>query len=290
MKNYKYDERDFLLMRKKRTVRSLLTAGILLSLAIIIVIATKFYHKESIASSNTLEAADVNMSKIICFDSSKDDYVYDYSQIKRDFGSVNFVTGSNRLFIKDDALCIKYPSGTSGSSNSGAIINSKIEKSKEYYMEYEIYVDGNGDRFDWNNGGMLSGLAGGKFYSGKEKAISGDGYHAMLVYNNYGYLYPCIYSANDVEVEGSIFNKIGQIKEGVWNRIKMYVQVNDSNKSNGVFRVWLDDKLCYNNEDIRYTTEGTPIDISNLQAYVNESTNGTSHEEFVYIDNFHVYQ
>ena len=72
-----------------------------------------------------------------------------------------------------------------------------------------------------------------------------------------------------------------------WQNVKL----NDVSEANGVFKVWLDDKLCFNNDNIRFITKETDISISNVQAYNNCSTTGkgTAHEEFVYLDNIRVY-
>ena len=50
-------------------------------------------------------------------------------------------------------------------------------------------------------------------------------------------------------------------------------------------------KLCFNYNNIRFITKETDINISNVQAYNNCSTTGkgTTHEEFVYLDNIRVY-
>ena len=71
----------------------------------------------------------------------------------------------------------------------------------------------------------------------------------------------------------------------------MYVKINDKDKSYGIFKVWLDDKLTFNNNSIRYMTGGSRINACNVQAYSNntDTKEGVKHEEFVYMDNIKIY-
>lgn len=288
MNNVAYEKRALVQVETKKANKAM--HKIMAALILVVVTMVCMYIFLSTKGSSKGSASS-NISDVINFNNRSDSLVYKQSDIEKDFGKINFISGENRLFIKEDALCIQYPRGGEGIANSGAQINTKIDSKNEYYMEYEICFDGNEDDFDWQEGGMLSGLAGGQFYNGNEKIIEKDGFHAMLIYNNYGYLYPCVYSANESSVGGNIFQEIGRIKEGAWTKIKMYVKTNDVSESNGVFKVWIDDKLCFNNENIRYSTNNSKISISNIQAYSNATTagKGVGHEEFVYIDNIRVY-
>lgn len=234
------------------------------------------------ASSNS------NFSKVVNFDSSNVEYKYSYDKIKSDFRNVNFVKGLSRLFIKEDSLWIQYPTEKSGVEDSGAMINSEIKSSNEYTLEYEIFFDGCGNPFDYQDGGVLSGLAGGKFYDGSEKEMREEGFHAMLTYNNYGYLYPLVYSTADKNVDGMLFQNIGRINDYTWNKIRMYVRINDKGQDNGIFRVWLNDNLCFNNETITYTNCYQKINISNLCVYNNVTNKMLNSEQFVYIDNYRI--
>ena len=290
MNNYAYEKRALVQVEPKKAIKVKTMYKFMAVLVLIVVAMVCFYIFISTKDSSK-GSANSNISEVIEFNNRSDSYTYGYNAIQQDFGKINFVNGNDRLFIKEDALCVQYPRGGKGISNSGAQINTAIEGKKEYYMEYEMCFDGNESDFDWQDGGMLSGLAGGQFYNGTEQNIEDDGFNAMLMYNNYGYLYPCVYSVNDANVGGDIFQEIGKITEGSWSKVKMYVKLNDISEANGVFKVWLDDKLCFNNDNIRFITKETDINISNVQAYTNCSTTGkgTAHEEFVYLDNIRVY-
>ena len=76
--------------------------------------------------------------------------------------------------------------------------------------------------------------------------------------------------------------------DGITKEYKLDVPFFDENST---VKVWIDDKLCFNNENIRYSTNNSKISISNIQAYSNATTagKGVGHEEFVYIDNVRVY-
>ena len=282
MKNYRdYRNKGVeLVSNKKNNLKFVIFISFCTVSLIAILLTNKTYSKVKASS---------DISSNVNFDTLSDDYNYSYKRIKSDFGDINFVKGNDRLFIKDDALWIKYPLLKSGLNNSGAMINSKIEASKEYNLEYEVYFDGCGNLFDYQDGGILSGLSGGEFYDGNSKKTSEEGFHVMLTYNNYGYIYPLIYSVNDANVGGNIYNEIGKFKENAWNKIKMYVKVNDKDKENGILRVWINDKLCFNNEEIRYTTSDLLIDTNNLCVYNNDSNKVVDHEQFVYIDNYNIY-
>lgn len=288
METYAYEKRALLQSESKRTNRSkkrIVCIG-LAACATVLGLCIFLNHKNSTRSmASSLDSYEIN------FNNQYKDYTYDKTSIESDFGQINFIDGSKRLFIKEDALCIQYPRGGEGINKSGARINAILEGRKEYNLEYEICFDGNGNKFDWQEGGMLSGLAGGQFYDGTGNDIEEDGFHAMLVYNNYGYLYPCIYTVNDAELGGNIYQNIGRAYEGAWLKVKMNVKLNDVGESNGIFKVWLDDKLCYNAENIRYRTSKLSINMSNVGAYSNktESGDGAKHEEFVYLDNIKVY-
>ena len=119
-----------------------------------------------------------------------------------------------------------------------------------------------------------------------EQEARKEGFHAMLTYNNYGYLYPLVYTTSDKNVDGMLFQNVGRINDYAWNKIKMYVRINDKGQDNGIFRVWLNDNLCFNNETITYTTSGQKIDTNNLCVYNNETSKTLSNEQFVYIDNY----
>lgn len=290
MNDYAYEKRALVQVEPKKAFKAKTMYRFIAVLVLIVVAMVCFYIFLSTKESSK-GSANSNISEVIDFNNMADSYTYGYNAIQQDFGNINFVNGINRLFIKEDALCVQYPRGGKGVSNSGAQINTVIEGKKEYYMEYEMCFDGNESDFDWQEGGMLSGLAGGQFYNGTEQDIKEDGFNAMLIYNNYGYLYPCVYSVNDANVGGNIYQEIGKINEGSWSKVKMYVKLNDISEANGVFKVWLDDKLCFNNNNIRFITKETDINISNVQAYNNCSAagKGTAHEEFVYLDNIKVY-
>lgn len=291
MNNVAYEKRALVQVETKKSSKSNKAVyRIMAALILIVVVMVCIYIFLSTKDSSKGKASS-DISKVIDFNNRRDSLVYQQADIEKDFGVINFVNGNDRLFIKEDALCIKYPRGGEGIANSGAQINTKIKSKNEYYMEYEFCFDGNEADFDYQEGGMLSGLAGGQFYNGNEQTIEKDGFHAMLIYNNYGYIYPCVYSANDAYAGGNIYQQIGKINEGAWTKIKMYVKTNDVSDVNGIFKVWIDDKLCFNGEDIRFTTNNSKISISNIQAYSNDTVakKGVSHEEFVYIDNVKVY-
>ena len=260
-------------------------AIVLLMIGVVIIIVSSY----GLCKNNfTKASSNSESSDVVDFDSSSLEYQYSYNMIKKDFKNVNFVNGLDRLFIKEDALWVHYPVNSSGINDSGTMINSKIESANEYTLEYEIFFDGCGKDFDWQEGGVLSGLAGGEFYDGSQSTTRKDGFHAMLTYNNYGYLYPLIYSASDKNVDGMLFQNIGKISEYTFIKIKMYVKINDKGKDNGIFRVWLNDNLCFNNETITYTTENNKIDTNNLCVYNYASNKSLDSEQFVYIDNYYL--
>ncbi|MBE5935691.1 MAG: hypothetical protein E7262_07860 [Lachnospiraceae bacterium] len=283
MGNFKgYNKEEVSSLKRKK---ALIKACLLLSCGIgLIVVACSLGTK----SNNSVKASD-NISSIVDFDNISSEYSYTYDKIKIDFFNVNFVKGNDRLFVKEDALWVKYPALSSGIENSGAMINSKLEPSKQYTLEYEVYFDGSGNKFDYQDGGALCGLAGGEFYDGNTTKVGKEGFHVMLTYNNYGYLYPVIYQANDAKVGGDVYADIGQIKEYAWNKIKMYVRVNDKGQNNGVVRIWHNDKLCFNNEKLRMATSELFIDTNNLCAYNNETSKVLDHEQFVYIDSYRIF-
>ncbi len=288
MENYAYEKRALLQSEPKKSYisrKKVICIGVLICVSVLSTCMFLDYKKSAKSKANPLSEFEIT------FNNKYSDYTYDEDSMKSDFGRVNFIDGNRRLFIKDDALCVQYPRGSEGVNKSGARINTALEGREEYNLEYEIYFDGNGNKFDWQEGGMLSGLAGGKFYDGTAIKTKDDGFHAMLIYNNYGYLYPCVYAVNDAEVGGNIYQSIGKATEGTWLKVKMNVKLNDVGESNGRFKVWLDDKLSYNADNIRYRTRDLKVNIANIGAYSNISDNGdgAKHEEFVFLDNIRVY-
>ncbi len=176
---------------------------------------------------------------------------------------IETLTGED-AFIGDKTIRVHYPAGEFGPAGTGAQFPITFERMTlpetgfdslylRYYLQFE-------EGFDFRLGGKLPGLIGGDEswgVSGGNHPDGTNGWTLRLMWREngmavvYAYLPPGEYQQGSWGLDIAL-NK--QFKPGTWHCIEQFVCINDIGRENGALRVWFDNELVLDLDDVVYRT------------------------------------
>ncbi|KAG1139277.1 hypothetical protein G6F37_009791 [Rhizopus arrhizus] len=180
-------------------------------------------------------------------------------------------TNSTSVVMKVDYPAGSYaPIGTKNGNNGvkgGAEFFSRPNGKKEYNTGLLSYDVAFGSDFNWVKGGKLPGIYGGKVgpgCSGGEKATGANCFSVRMMWRAKGageaYAYiptsKSLCSEKEVLCHGSYGTSFsrGVFSFSVmkWSHIEIYVKTNSGNHTNGILKVWQDDSLVIDQQNIKF--------------------------------------
>ena len=197
--------------------------------------------------------------------------VYGATQVTADFGNEHSVKENDRIKI-DTAGKLRWflPAGTIGTADSGGLIRAKIAAKHDLTFEYDVKFD---EGFPWSKGGKIAGISGGKGYTGGKDTSAGDGWSARIMWREGGRLIPYVYHYGQTSEYGDTFGKtLGYVTAGATHHIKYYVALNTASNKDGILKIYLDEKLVLDKNDIVFRTDDSKIDTIHLSFFAGGST------------------
>ena len=190
---------------------------------------------------------------------------YNSALMEQDFNSVDVYNGpGGRFNILSDTdnntnkfLRVTYPEGRVGATNSGGQFITHLTPNDEYFLDYYIRFD---DNFDFQLGGKIPGLSGGRSNTGGNRP-TGDGWSARFMWREEGKAVVYLYHMDQPTNYGHDINLNRSFKRGQWHRLTQRIKVNSGNNNDGILQVWFDGELVILRNDIRYRNNNrAPVD------------------------------
>lgn len=213
-----------------------------------------------------LRAGDLQSGKTVRFEHA--DGPYTAKKCMRDFGKPYYADlGRTEIVHLEDslpALKVTTQADTYGWLTSGAHLFSNIVPRDSYTLEYDVrFGEADGSGFDFRRGGKLPGLSGGISTSGGRKP-QGDGWTVRYMWREEGALVIYVYHLDMQGKYGDDLLLNFKAVAGQWYRLKMQVQLNSADeKKDGLIKVWVDDKLVLEKNDLRFR-KGTQAPIEHF--------------------------
>ena len=222
--------------------------------------------------------------------------------------------GENSKVVYDgeehgNVLQLKYPKGCLGPNGNeslnapacaGQIIQPLVKVADTMWSAYDIFFE---EGFEFNLGGKLPGLCGGKCYTGKAMPQTGDGWSARIMWRKGGNAVQLIYFMGQASEYGDDFKwDLGgsqtqkQFTTGTWHRIVNKVTMNTvsapgNGDKNGRVQAWLDGELALDVDTLRLRDYDTVhVDKFYLSTFHGGSSADWSptHDCYIRYDNFTV--
>ena len=219
--------------------------------------------------------------------------------------------GENSKVVYDseehgNVLQLKYPKGCVGPNDNDTpacaaqIIQPLVKIADTMWSAYDIFFE---DGFEFQLGGKLPGLCGGKCYTGNAMPETGDGWSARIMWRKDGNAVQLIYFMGQESVYGDDFkwNLNGTIPQkqfttGTWHRIVNKVSMNTiaspgNGDKNGRVQTWLDGELVLDVDTLRLRDYDTvKVDKFYLSTFHGGSSAewAPTHDCFIRYDNFTV--
>ena len=224
--------------------------------------------------------------------------IYTKEMAEADFGPVtHYNVWDDRVTIdKDHNLCFYMPhmgDDFRGLFTTGGQILCDLAPKEEYTLTYRIKFDGNGQGYDFSEGGKIPGLGGGVLYTGGNVATAGDGFSVRLVFKKpeEGKTAPrLILYVYHYDMPGQYGDGLApQYFEGItaneWHTIRLYVKMNHGKEKDGVIEVDIDGEPKVRLNDVRFRIDDCLIDKLHLTSFHGGATKefDTSHDQFVRI-------
>ncbi|MBO7551090.1 MAG: alginate lyase [Fibrobacter sp.] len=219
--------------------------------------------------------------------------------------------GENSKIVYDseehgNVLQLKYPKGCVGPSDNDTpacaaqIIQPLVKTADTMWSAYDIFFE---DGFEFQLGGKLPGLCGGKCYTGNALPETGDGWSARIMWRKDGNAVQLIYFMGQSseygddfkwDLNGTITQK--QFTTGTWHRIVNKVSMNTitapgNGDKNGRVQAWLDGELVLDVDTLRLRDYDTvKVDKFYLSTFHGGSSTewAPTHDCFIRFDNFTV--
>ena len=219
--------------------------------------------------------------------------------------------GENSKVVYDgeehgNVLQLKYPKGCVGPNDNDTpacaaqIIQPLVKTADTMWSAYDIFFE---DGFEFQLGGKLPGLCGGKCYTGNAMPETGDGWSARIMWRKDGNAVQLIYFMGQESVYGDDFkwDLNGTIPQkhfttGTWHRIVNKVSMNTiaspgNGDKNGRVQTWLDGELVLDVDTLRLRDYDTvKVDKFYLSTFHGGSSAewAPTHDCFIRYDNFTV--
>lgn len=190
---------------------------------------------------------------------------YTSTLMEQDFVSVDVYNGPDGRFnivtdpqtANNKFLRVTYPEGQVGASRSGGQFINQLTPSEEYFLDYYIRFD---DNFDFQLGGKIPGLSGGRSNTGGNRP-TGDGWSARFMWREGGRAVVYLYHMDQPSNFGHDFELNRSFNRGQWHRLTQRIKVNTGNNNDGILQVWFDGELVILRNDIRYRNNNqAPVD------------------------------
>ena len=219
--------------------------------------------------------------------------------------------GENSKIVYDgeehgNVLQLKYPKGCVGPNDNdtpacaGQIIQPLVKAADTMWSAYDIFFE---DGFEFQLGGKLPGLCGGKCYTGNAMPQTGDGWSARIMWRKGGNAVQLIYFMGQSSEYGDDFKwDLGgtipqkQFTTGTWHRIVNKVSMNTvsapgNGDKNGRVQTWLDGELALDVDTLRLRDYDTVhVDKFYLSTFHGGSSPewAPTHDCYIRYDNFTV--
>lgn len=217
--------------------------------------------------------------------------------------------GENSKVVYDgeehgNVLQLKYPKGCVGPNDNDTpacaaqIIQPLVKTADTMWSAYDIFFE---DGFEFQLGGKLPGLCGGKCYTGNAMPQTGDGWSARIMWRKDGNAVQLIYFMGQESVYGDDFKwdlngtiPQKQFTTGTWHRIINKVSMNTiaspgNGDKNGRVQTWLDGELVLDVDTLRLRDYDTvKVDKFYLSTFHGGSSAewAPTHDCFIRYDNF----
>ena len=217
--------------------------------------------------------------------------------------------GENSKVVYDgeehgNVLQLKYPKGCVGPNDNDTpacaaqIIQPLVKTADTMWSAYDIFFE---DGFEFQLGGKLPGLCGGKCYTGNAMPQTGDGWSARIMWRKDGNAVQLIYFMGQESVYGDDFKwdlngtiPQKQFTTGTWHRIVNKVSMNTiaspgNGDKNGRVQTWLDGELVLDVDTLRLRDyENVKVDKFYLSTFHGGSSAewAPTHDCFIRYDNF----
>ena len=192
-------------------------------------------------------------------------------------------------------LRVRYPAGSAsptvarkGAPSGGAQFYSRFNLDNDRvaidHLRLRYFLRFSSD-FEFVKGGKLPGFYGGIGNSGGEIPDGSDGFSSRLMWrkNGEGEVYAYLPSSKGYGT--SIGRGRWTFKPGVWHQVEQEIKLNDSTKSNGWVKVWIDNTLVLNQEKLKWRTNSDlTIDGIFFSTFFGGSDTSWSTPKDVYID------
>ena len=219
--------------------------------------------------------------------------------------------GENSKIVYDgeehgNVLQLKYPKGCVGPNDNDTpacaaqIIQPLVKTADTMWSAYDIFFE---DGFEFQLGGKLPGLCGGKCYTGNAMPETGDGWSARIMWRKDGNAVQLIYFMGQESVYGDDFKwdlngaiPQKQFTTGTWHRIVNKVSMNTiaspgNGNKNGRIQTWFDGELALDVDTLRLRDYDTvKVDKFYLSTFHGGSSAewAPTHDCFIRYDNFTV--
>ncbi len=201
-------------------------------------------------------------------------------------------------------LQLKYPKSCVGPNDNDTpacaaqIIQPLVKTADTMWSAYDIFFE---DGFEFQLGGKLPGLCGGKCYTGNAMPETGDGWSARIMWRKDGNAVQLIYFMGQKSVYGDDFKwdlngtiPQKQFTTGTWHRIVNKVSMNTiaspgNGDKNGRVQTWLDGELVLDVDTLRLRDYDTvKVDKFYLSTFHGGSSAewAPTHDCFIRYDNF----
>lgn len=178
--------------------------------------------------------------------------------------SASLNTIMSDLIPNSQALRVSYPSGGVGPGETGTQWPTSLEEfdglEAQYdslYLRYYVKFE---EGFDFVKGGKLPGLMGGKdsySRSGGNQPDGTNGWTMRFMWRSEGRAVVYAYLPEGKYKEGVWGTDIDlgvNFQTNKWHCVEQFIKVNSPQSEDGLLKVWIDDQLVLNIDDVRYRT------------------------------------
>lgn len=184
---------------------------------------------------------------------------FDDSNWLTDFNNPGIIGKQHTRIVTDPqknkpVLEITYPQGQIGGP-SGLMFNSKVGSYEQATLSYWIRF---APDFNFVRGGKLPGLCGGSC-PGVEYPTGTDGWTSRLMWREGGVIENLLTHVGQKSIYGDdlgwfINGQRAKFQPGKWHHLELEFVMNDSGKSNGIIRSWLDGQLALDLKNVKFRT------------------------------------
>ncbi len=183
---------------------------------------------------------------------------YTVEQWKKDWPGCEYedglAEGRGALVMRESQawLRVLYPKGSIGADNGGAGWRFPFGRQETAELRYEVRFDEN---FDFVKGGKLPGLCGGpKTITGGDAVNGLDGFSARIMWRKDGRGQAYVYHMHQPSMYGDEFDFPADFRftPGKAVTIRMQIKMNAADQKNGQLRVWADERLVVDKNDLQW--------------------------------------